>query len=74
MSDIAIWIGLILGPKVGLGKCRIKRVGPEIRCFFDGKQYLQAKDDTFPAAGKIGLWTKSDAVSYFDDLTGAAAK
>ena len=26
-------------------------------------------DDTFQAAGKIGLWTKADSVTAFDDLT-----
>jgi uncharacterized protein (TIGR03067 family) len=29
-------------------------------------------DSTFPDAGKIGLWSKSDARSYFDDLTVSA--
>jgi hypothetical protein len=27
------------------------------------------KDSTFQAARKIGLWTKADAQSYFDNLT-----
>jgi hypothetical protein len=26
------------------------------------------QDSTFTAAGKIGLWTKADAVTYFDEL------
>ena len=26
------------------------------------------KDDTFKDAGKVGLWTKADAQTYFDDL------
>jgi hypothetical protein len=28
-----------------------------------------ALDSTFPAAGKIGLWSKADSQSYFDDLS-----
>ena len=48
---------------------KITQVGAEIRCFLDDKQYLQANDDTFEGAGQIGLWTKSDAVTYFDDLS-----
>ena len=33
------------------------------------KLYLDVKDDTFMEAGKIGLWSKAYAQSYFDDLT-----
>ncbi len=40
----------------------------QIRCFYDGQLYLEVADDTFQNAGKIGLWTKADAVTYFDDL------
>ena len=40
----------------------------KIQCYYDGQPYLEVKDDTFKKAGKIGLWTKADAVTYFDDL------
>ena len=41
--------------------------GNQIRCFLNGKETIpQLTDNTF-AAGKIGFWTKSDAVSYFTD-------
>jgi hypothetical protein len=43
--------------------------GDHIECYYDGKKYLEAKDTTFPEAGKIGLWSKADAQSQFDDLT-----
>jgi len=36
--------------------------------YLNGKELFQVKDDTFTDAGKIGLWTKADAVTYFDDL------
>jgi hypothetical protein len=48
---------------------RITMVGPKITCYFDGKKSLEAEDSTFPEAGRIGLWSKADAQSYFDDLT-----
>jgi len=32
------------------------------------KQIFQVKDETFTNAGKVGLWTKADAVTYFDDF------
>ena len=37
--------------------------------YLNGEQIFEVKDTTFEAAGKIGLWTKADAVSYFDDLS-----
>jgi hypothetical protein len=48
---------------------RVTMTGDQIACYYDGKKYNEAKDSTFPAAGKIGLWSKADAQSQFDDLT-----
>jgi hypothetical protein len=48
---------------------RVSMTGDQIACYFDGKKSLEAKDTTFPTAGKIGLWSKADAQSQFDDLT-----
>jgi hypothetical protein len=48
---------------------RVTMTGDQIACYYDGKRYLEAKDATFPGAGKIGLWSKADAQSQFDDLT-----
>ena len=36
---------------------------------FDGKKALEWDDDTFKDAGKIGVWTKADSVTLFDDFT-----
>jgi hypothetical protein len=41
---------------------------------FDGKALISCADPTFPDAGKVGLWTKADACTTFDDLEIAAAK
>jgi hypothetical protein len=43
--------------------------GDRMICYLDGKKHLDAKDETFAEAGKIGLWTKADAQTRFDDLT-----
>ena len=43
--------------------------GNQITCFFDGNQLIQATDDTFKDAGRVGMWTKADSVTYFDDFT-----
>jgi hypothetical protein len=44
-------------------------IGNQITCSYDGKQLIQASDNTFKDAGKIGVWTKADSVTYFDDLS-----
>lgn len=47
---------------------RVEAVGNKITCYFDGVKRIEASDDTFKDAGKIGLWTKADSATYFDDL------
>ena len=47
---------------------KVRMVGRRIECSLDGQSLLQATDDTITRAGKIGLWTKADAVTSFDDL------
>jgi hypothetical protein len=42
--------------------------GSKIRAVLNGKASLPEMDDKTFLSGKIGLWTKSDAVSYFTDL------
>lgn len=48
---------------------RAVMVGDKIECYVDGKKYLDATDGTFKEAGMVGLWTKADASSSFDNLT-----
>jgi len=43
-------------------------VGDSITCYVDGKRYLEARDDTFKDEGMVGLWTKADASSSFDNI------
>jgi hypothetical protein len=43
--------------------------GEQIACRLDGKEMLQAADGTIPQAGHVGLWTKADAATSFDNLT-----
>jgi len=47
---------------------RVECVGVKITCYYDGQKKIEATDETFKGAGKIGLWTKADSVTYFDDL------
>jgi hypothetical protein len=48
---------------------RVVMRGDHIECYVDGQKYLDVHDSTFAGPGKIGLWSKSDARSRFDDLT-----
>ncbi len=47
----------------------VEAKGDHLQVFFDNKKIIDAKDKTFPDAGKVGLWTKADSVIYFDNLT-----
>jgi len=47
---------------------RVEAVGNKFTCYYDGSKKIEATDDTFKDAGKVGLWTKADSVTHFDDL------
>ena len=47
---------------------RVVALGDHIQAWLDGKLYLDHRDSRFKA-GRIGLWTKADSVTAFDDLT-----
>ena len=46
----------------------LKVVGNKFEVAMDGKKLFEATDDTFKDAGRVGLWTKADSVTEFDDL------
>ncbi|MCD6354306.1 MAG: hypothetical protein J7L95_02045, partial [Prolixibacteraceae bacterium] len=52
----------------GWNTLRLSVKGSLFTIFLNGKELFKVKDTTFPNAGKTGLWTKADAVSYFDDF------
>ncbi|WP_165223975.1 family 16 glycoside hydrolase [Aquisphaera insulae] len=47
---------------------RFEAKGPHLRVDFDGKTVIEKEDATFPEPGKVGLWTKADSVTAFDDF------
>jgi hypothetical protein len=47
---------------------RVDARGDHFEVYWDGKKVIDGKDRTFPDAGKVGVWTKADSVTYFDDL------
>jgi len=36
---------------------------------FDGKTVIEATDESLADAGKVGVWTKADSVTLFDDFS-----
>ena len=53
---------------------RVEFKGSRFRVLYNGRQLFEVKDSTFPDAGKVGLWTKADSVTLFDEVTYGAAK
>ncbi len=48
---------------------KLEAVGDHFVVWFDGTKVLDAKDETFKDAGRVGLWKKADSVIAFDDFT-----
>jgi hypothetical protein len=42
--------------------------GRRFRVALDGERLFEVEDSTFPTPGKVGLWTKADSVTAFDDF------
>ena len=42
--------------------------GDRFTISFDGREIFTANDRTFTGAGRIGLWTKSDSITWFDGI------
>jgi hypothetical protein len=51
----------------------VAHVGKRIEAVFDGGTRLVVEDETFAAGGLVGLWTKADAATAFDDVSIADA-
>jgi hypothetical protein len=50
-------------------RLEVEHVGSRIQCWCDGELLLTAEDATIDDAGGVGLWTKADARTSFDDLS-----
>jgi len=61
------WKGKVTGN--AWHELRVVAAGDHFEVSWDGQKVVDAHDQTFTEAGKIGLWTKADSVTEFDDLT-----
>lgn len=54
--------------KAGWRTVRVVMTGDHMTCFLDGVKLLDVHDATFAQPGRVGVWSKADARSSFDDL------
>ena len=47
---------------------RVNFAGSRFRVALNGSELFAVEDTTFTEAGAVGLWTKADSVSLFDDF------
>jgi hypothetical protein len=48
---------------------RVLFAGKNIKVLLDGKSYIDLEDDHIAGPGAVGVWTKADSVTAFDDFT-----
>jgi len=53
---------------------RVEFSGSRISVALNGKTYIDLQDEHIKGAGAVGLWTKADSVTAFDDFSFGAAK
>ena len=47
---------------------RVTAAGNLFEVYLNNRKLYEVEDNTFPEGGKVGLWTKADSVTHFDDL------
>jgi hypothetical protein len=66
-----IQLGAKEGVQVKAGewhRLKVEVKGNKMEGYLDGKKLCEITDDTFASAGKVGLWSKADAQTYFDEF------
>ncbi len=48
---------------------RLQAQGNHFAVWLNGEHLFDVEDETFSEAGKVGLWTKADSVTAFDDFS-----
>lgn len=64
-------VGGAKGVTIGNGwhEIRLEAKGEHLEISWDGARVYAADDKTFPDAGRVGLWTKADSVTHFDEIS-----
>ena len=53
---------------------RVDFTGKRIRVALDGKAYIEVDDERIAGSGRVGVWTKADSVTVFDDFAYGSAE
>jgi hypothetical protein len=53
---------------------RVDFAGKHIKVALDGKPYIELEDDHISGVGAVGVWTKADSVTAFDDFSWGASE
>jgi len=48
---------------------KIVHQADQIHCYLNGEHLLTAEDEAITRPGRVGVWTKADAQTYFAQLT-----
>ena len=59
----------VTSPEGSWFSVKVEMKGNKVTCWLNGKKYLEKTDETFTKPGKVGCWTKADAVSDFDNFS-----
>jgi hypothetical protein len=60
-------------PRATWHTLRVEFSGKKIRVLLNGKAYIELEDDHITGAGAVGVWTKADSVTLFDDFAYGAS-
>ena len=55
-------------PAASWSTLRVVAKGNLFEAYLNGEKLFDVEDGTFAAGGKVGVWTKADSVTSFDDL------
>jgi hypothetical protein len=55
-------------PRGRWNRLKVDFQGSVFTVFLNGERLFEAEDRTFTKAGKTGLWTKADSVTYFNEF------
>ena len=61
-------------PKNTWHTLRVDFAGTSIKVSLNGKTYIEVQDNRIMGAGAVGMWTKADSVTAFDDFAYGAAQ
>jgi hypothetical protein len=48
---------------------QVVAAGPLFEVYYNSSKLYEVEDTTFDQPGRVGVWTKADSVTHFDDLT-----